>query len=306
MMRIAKILAISFIVLAVCAGQLQADIVEIGITAEVIGIDDFGDLLEGKINVGDIITGSYIYDSDTPDLCPSTSGGCYRHYDSPYGIYLSAGEFVFRTDPNNVYFRIGIGDCTYGSDSYFIISYNNLTLSNGVEVGSIYWQLNDYSCNALSSDALPTTPPVLEDWGDVSQLSITCGYKGTIRIAAEVISVELVEPIEASVEISPNTLNVQSKGRWISCLIRLPEPYDIADIEPNSVLLEGEIEPDWLRLDEVDDVAVVKFSRQELQDILEQSGVTGLVQLKVTGELTDDTAFEGTDVIRVTNKGGKK
>ncbi len=304
MMRIAKILAVFFVVLALCASSLQAKDIEIKITAEVTYVDDRPNLLEGKINVGDIITGSYIYDSNTIDTNPSSSVGDYQHSTSPYGVYLSAGGFTFQTDLSNVDFLVEIGDNVPSNlDFYLFHSYNNLPLSNGVEVDHISWQLDDYSGTALSSTALPTTPPVLEDWSNVWELHIRCGYKGSIRIAAEVISVELVEPIEASVEIKPDTLNVQSKGRWISCRIRLPEPYEIADIESNSVLLEDEIQPEHIRI--TGRLATLKFSRSELQDILKQSGVTGLVELKVTGELTDGTVFEGTDVIRV-NKGGRK
>ena len=50
------------------------------------------------------------------------------------------------------------------------------------------------------------------------------------------------EPIEAAVDIHPNTLNLQSKGKWITCYIWLPEEYDVADIDSTSIVLEDEIE----------------------------------------------------------------
>jgi hypothetical protein len=47
---------------------------------------------------------------------------------------------------------------------YWLASYNNASLDNGALVDSIWWQLNDDTGSALSSDALPTTFPFLGDW----------------------------------------------------------------------------------------------------------------------------------------------
>ncbi len=109
-------------------------------------------------------------------------------------------------------------------------------------------------------------------------------------------------PVPAEVRIVPRTINLASKGRWITSYIWLPEDYNVADIDPNSVLLEDEIQAELLRVDEEQQVAIAKFNREELRDILN----VGQAELTITGQLTDGTAFEGTDTIRVINKGSKK
>ena len=106
--------------------------------------------------------------------------------------------------------------------------------------------------------------------------------------------------IPATIEIIPNTLNLKSKGRWITCYIRLPEDYDVSDI--SLILLEDKIEPRQIWSDEKKQVMKTRFSREEVQDIL----TVGQVELLVTGQLTDGTLFEATDVIRVIDKGGKE
>ncbi|MBA7669266.1 hypothetical protein ES703_77395 [subsurface metagenome] len=67
------------------------------------------------------------------------------------------------------------------------------------------------------------------------------------------------------------------------------------------VFLEDGIRPVSFRVDEQEQVAI-KFSRSEVQAILN----AGEVELTITGQLTDGTAFEGTDVIRVIDEGRKK
>lgn len=108
-------------------------------------------------------------------------------------------------------------------------------------------------------------------------------------------------PIEADIEIKPSTLNLQSKGKWLTCHIWLPDDYNVSDIEPNTIRLLAEpndIYPDWLWFEGQEELAMAKFNRSKLNDIL----VPGDVELTLTGQLTDGTIFEGTDVIRVIDK----
>ncbi|MCK4443511.1 MAG: hypothetical protein KAW09_03140, partial [Thermoplasmata archaeon] len=44
--------------------------------------------------------------------------------------------------------------------------------------------------------------------------------------------------IDATVEIHPETLNLKSKGRWVTCIIELPDYLDESDIDPSTVMLE--------------------------------------------------------------------
>jgi hypothetical protein len=113
---------------------------------------------------------------------------------------------------------------------------------------------------------------------------------------------EYSPPIQADIRIIPRTINLRSKGQWIAAFIWLPEEYDVADIDPNSVLLEREIKPEKFWLTEDNQVAIARFDREDIQAILE----VGDIGLTITGRLTDGTVFEGTDTIKVIDKKGKK
>ena len=194
MRGMARIVAVAFVVLGLSVGVLDAGIVEISLTAEITLIRDPGGEFDGQLQIGDIMTGSYKYDSTTPDSNPLLTVGDYEHYSPPYGISLAVGGFVFQTDPDNVDFLVEVcNDHIVPPDGYLLRSYNNLALSNGVPVAHISWQLDDTSGTALSSDALPTTAPVLNDWDVHWGIIIDTGIKpGHVAIGADVISVELV------------------------------------------------------------------------------------------------------------------
>jgi hypothetical protein len=145
----------------------QATLITIQIEGVVDSVRDEGNYLEGKIKPGNIITGFYTYESTTPDSNPIPQVADYLHHAVPCGISLTVGGFDFKTDPANVDFLVEIiNDYTSGGlqDNYGLISYNNLPLSNGVSVDSIYWRITDLSATALSSTELLTIAPVLDDW----------------------------------------------------------------------------------------------------------------------------------------------
>ena len=170
----------------------KAEMVEISITATVNYLLDTKNYLEGKVHINDIITGSYKYESATPDssLSDPTQGN-YWHYSTPAGISLAVGGFNFTTNPDNVNFLISIGNNCPG-DVYLVRSNNNLPLSGSAGVGGISWQLDDYTATALSSDALPVTAPILSQWQDKTLNIDGGGIGGSFAIGAEVTSAQLV------------------------------------------------------------------------------------------------------------------
>jgi len=130
------------------------------------------------------------YPKFTPDSNPSTTVGHYWHYAPPPGISLSVSSFTFASDPSNLDFLVGIvNDGTSGGlhDSYWISSHNNLLLSNGASVDEITWALEDPSASALSTDALPITPPVLDRWQSILGLRLG-GERGGYFVDAHVTS----------------------------------------------------------------------------------------------------------------------
>lgn len=211
-MKPVVIAAFFLVILCPAARIAEATLVEIALVATIDytyysygpGGSSDDNPFAGYIGVGDVITGSYRYDTLTPDSDPLwPEGGIYRHYESPYGISLTVGEFDFQTDPDNVDFIVSVknnfGEPPPQLDGYLIRSYNNLPLDNGFFVDHISWQLNDLSATALASDALPTGPPVLEDWQQWAGLRIESfstdqygSVNGWFSIHAEVTSVALV------------------------------------------------------------------------------------------------------------------
>jgi len=174
---------------AFCASNAQAELIIINITATVDIVNDFGNYLEGKIHVGDTITGSYTYESTTWDSNPSSTIGDYEHYSAPAGISLSVGGFNFKTDPAAVNFLVEITNDYPPNDDYFLLSSNNLPLSNGTLVESISWWLSDSTGAALLSDALLVTAPVLSRW-QINQLDM--GYSGAYLVRSQVTSAILI------------------------------------------------------------------------------------------------------------------
>jgi len=160
--------AIVVCVLSFSVRAARGELVPIAITGQVTAVGDERDFLEGKISVGDLITGVYIYDSSTLDSEPSPVRGLYEHYAPPAGIFLTIGEFVFMTDPQNVHLLVAIANdvpampIVGGSyDSYSVESYNNLPLSNGTPLTHISLAATGPT-DIFSSDTLPTTAPDLD------------------------------------------------------------------------------------------------------------------------------------------------
>jgi hypothetical protein len=172
--KIPKIVILLFLVPAMC----QATVIQIGFTGLVDSVDDPCNLLQNEIQSGGLISGYYIYDSETPDSTPElTWSGLYRHTTAPYGMSLTIGEITFQTDTADVYFDVGVvNNFNETEDCYRITSNNNLPL-NDLYISRLSWFLDDYSGDAISSIELPDTVPDLSAWQ--SNLLLVDGWRGS-------------------------------------------------------------------------------------------------------------------------------
>ena len=123
------------------------------------------------------------------------------------------------------------------------------------------------------------------------------------------------------IDCDPDTLNLKSNGKWITCYIELPKGYDVTQIDGSTISLNGIPvylgKEGWAKgkatesniMDHDNDgilERMVKFEREKVQKILEPEENAELIingKVFYHQRLTD---FEGRDTIRVINKNNGK
>jgi len=229
----------------------------------------------------------------------SASGELVSH------IYLVAGDYnvtLTVTDDD------GLADTAWHIKTVLPLATGTLTVTTTPVSGEVF-------VNGTSWGLAPQSRVVLVGTYNVSFGGVAGYYTPDWRLATVSENVETVvegiyKPItgalNATVDLDPDTLNLKSEGRWITCYIRLPEGYDVGDINVSTILLDGVVPAEWGNVE--GNVLMVKFDRQAvieyIRDVLEIAD--GEVTLTVTGKLYDETMFEGSDTIRVICRGRRE
>jgi parallel beta-helix repeat protein len=134
-----------------------------------------------------------------------------------------------------------------------------------------------------------------------------------------ITSTVITEVIPAFIDIDPDTLNLESNGEWLTAYIELPEGYDVSNINVSTINLLDSIPVDPTAPATIGDCdgdgidLMVKFNRTAVivylgtEDVTEdETGTDYYEESTITGELIDGTPFEGSDTIRVIDKGKVK
>jgi hypothetical protein len=111
-----------------------------------------------------------------------------------------------------------------------------------------------------------------------------------------------IPPVPVAFDFTPNTLNLTSKGVWVTGFLEPPAPYTAGDIDIPSIRLNGVVPVDPSAPTAVGDHdgngipdLMVKFDRLAVELILPEGDQ---VPVQVTGDVAG-RAFSGTDYVRV-------
>lgn len=134
-----------------------------------------------------------------------------------------------------------------------------------------------------------------------------CNWAGGgvgVMYVDDVAAFERFEPVTvtANIDIDPDTINLRSRGRWITCYIELPVGFSPTEVDPGSLLLNDAVaaEPWPVASGDYDSDGVgdlmVKFSRSLVASLLP----LGQQKIALTGQMADGTLLAGECTVRVT------
>ena len=180
---------------------------------------------------------------------------------------------------------------------------------------AIHKGYTEYS--SLDPDYEPRTPGLYESYHNYLERSMNAlknaGHEVTMNENEMNVYVSPAR-IPATVNIDPDTLNLRSKGKWITSYIELPEGYNVSDIDIYSIRLNDTIPvsllanppvPVPIEIGDYDSDGIpdlmVKFNRTEVASwVYIDLGIEyGNVTLTISGQLFDGTPFEGIDTVKV-------
>lgn len=107
--------------------------------------------------------------------------------------------------------------------------------------------------------------------------------------------------VDALVDIKPETLNLDSQGKWVTVYAEIETEYDEEDIDVSTVRLEG-ILADWGKVN--GSRLIAKFDRTKVIEFLNGYSDGDEVELTVSGRFNDGVSFSGVDTIVVRRSDG--
>jgi len=139
-------------------------------------------------------------------------------------------------------------------------------------------------------------------------------FEHTFTSDGELTHDEFVLQTETTIDPDPDTLNLKSKGQWVTAYIEFPEDYDVTDINVSTILLNGTLPVDVdapVTIGDHDNDAIpdlmVKFDRAEvIAYVIANVNITELyekkfmtITLTVNGSLNNGTPFQASTTIRI-------
>ncbi len=208
-------------------------------------------------------------------------------YDNNMAIILnSSGSYYYEV--------IGTGEGTYGLNITSVIE-GEATTFEAAEIPTSPGARHVYTVDwqALSAGEEGVILEI-DNNGD--------GFFEQMAIADNELSYdELALQTETVVDFDPDTLNLKSKGKFVTVYIELPEDFDFSEIDIFSLELNELVTPlpKPIEIGDYDNDGIndlmVKFDLQELIEVLEP----GEQIIDLTGRLWDGRPIAGFDFIRV-------
>lgn len=139
------------------------------LTGHITAIGDSNDIFGGQLGIGQTVTALYTYDTNVQDQNPDPMYGQYPQGMWQGAMRVSAGSFVFESDPASLNWNYNITvHPSYWPGSYQgffrLSSFGNKALANGATVNGIEINFDDFSGQAPTSEYLPTSAPDLHSY----------------------------------------------------------------------------------------------------------------------------------------------
>jgi hypothetical protein len=232
--------------------------------------------------------------------------GVVKH-EIPMSLYYNGTVTIFFPS-DTYYFEVaGTDEGTYGLEITSVRA-GNVTEFTATDIPTSLNTIHQYTIdwNALSRGEEGVTVQVDSDGDGVFEQTFTTGNLLTYD--------EFLLKTETTVDLDPDALNLDSRGKWVTAYIEFPEGFNVADINVSSILLNNTIPVDpsapWAIGDYDGDGVpdlMVKFDRAEvISYILANVNITKLfeerfmtVTLTITGYLNDGTPFQGSTAVKI-------
>ena len=147
---------------------------------------------------------------------------------------------------------------------------------------------------------------VCEQSMDVKYINLDEGYETHMFFRMAITETNIwtaPKIVHVKAKVSPKTLNLRSRGKWVTCIITLPKGYKAKDVNLSTLMLNGTIPGMVVSKAKGSRYLIVKFERNALMDlidfIMKADDSMRKVCLTMSGRFKDGTSFAGTATVRV-------